>query len=188
MRIRSLAMVGATYHRVARPMSDPGRSIPLAVGSVSGGRGFFSRWRDVGKVEAVSEGSREVVITGMGVVLPGCDRRETFWQQLRDGQSQLTMEPAPDEPTLRCPMGRIHGFDPDAYLGEFPSRFYERYPRELQIYLASVLLARDDAALRLEAEVPERIGLFDGSSRSSFEFWYDTIPQEASVARHDLYT
>ena len=136
----------------------------------------------------MSDGSREVVITGMGVVLPGCDGRETFWRHLRDGDSQLTMEPTPDEPSMLCPMGRIRGFHPDRYLGEFPPRFYERYPRELQIYLASVLLARDDAGLRLEDEVPERIGLFDGSSRSAFEFWYDTITHESVIPRAELYT
>jgi NAD(P)-dependent dehydrogenase (short-subunit alcohol dehydrogenase family) len=36
--------------------------------------------------------NHEVVITGIGMILPGCDTREVFWQQLRDGESQLTME------------------------------------------------------------------------------------------------
>ena len=34
----------------------------------------------------------EVVVTGIGVVLPNCSTREQLWQQLHQGQSQLCLD------------------------------------------------------------------------------------------------
>ena len=130
-----------------------------------------------------------VVVTGIGPILPNCDSRETFWQHVSRGESQLTLEPHPVFSDQRCPMGKIRGFEPVKYLAELPERFYSRYPREIQVYLASVFAARDDAALALGSLPAERIGLFDGSSRPSFELWYDLIRREgAGAALTDLYT
>ncbi len=135
--------------------------------------------------------ARGVVVTGLGPILPNCDSRETLWTHLSQGQSQLTLEPHPVFPEDRCPMGRIRDFDPSRYLAELPERFYGRYSRELQLYLASVFVARDDAGLDLgvvEAEA-ERIGLFDGSSRAALELWYDLIGREKGGASlRDVYT
>jgi 3-oxoacyl-[acyl-carrier-protein] synthase II len=130
----------------------------------------------------------EVVVTGIGPLLPNCDNRQTFWRQVSQGESQLTLEAHPVFPDQRCPMGRIRGFEPAKYLSELPERFYRRYHRELQIYLASLFLARDDAALEFGALAPERIGLFDGSSRPTFGLWYDLIRREEKSTPTDLYT
>ncbi len=130
-----------------------------------------------------------VVVTGIGPLLPSCDHRETFWRHVSGGESQLTLEPHPVFPDQLCPMGRIHGFEAGKYLAELPERFYTRYPRELQVYLASVFAARDDAGLDLRRVPSERVGLFDGSSRPSFELWYDLIRREgAGAALTDVYT
>jgi 3-oxoacyl-[acyl-carrier-protein] synthase II len=138
--------------------------------------------RNVGNVRAV-------VLTGLGPLLPNCDNRETFWRQVSRGESQLTLEPHPVFADQLCPMGCIRDFDPHKYLSELPERFYGRYPRELQIYLASVFAARDDASLDLSTLPPERIGLFDGSSRQSFALWYELIRREApGVPLTEVYT
>ncbi|MFF6947020.1 beta-ketoacyl synthase N-terminal-like domain-containing protein, partial [Streptomyces lavendulae] len=89
---------------------------------------------------------RDVVITGMGVVLPGCDSKEALWRQLTQRECQLTLDPATGDDRGRV-VGRIHGFDADRYLPDVPSRYYNQCPRDVQLYLASVALARRDARL-----------------------------------------
>jgi len=121
---------------------------------------------------------QEVVITGVGVVLPGCDDAATLWTQLREGQSQLTLQAVPGL-SERMPMGTVEGFEPAEALREFPSRFIARYSREVQLYLASVLRARDHAGIDLEAIPSRRVGLFDGVARPGFAFWQERQRQVA---------
>jgi 3-oxoacyl-[acyl-carrier-protein] synthase II len=132
--------------------------------------------------------TNEVVITGIGVILPNCDSRERLWQHLQAGESQLRLHANPADPADVRAMGRVTDFNPGAYLHEFPERFYTRYPRETQFYLSSVLLARDDAALDASAVASDRIGLFDGTSRGNFEFWHERILSEQSRLPQELYT
>lgn len=135
---------------------------------------------------------REVVVTGIGVLLPNCDRREVFWEQLREGHSQLRFEPDPGNPDEMCAMGRIRDFDPAKYLDSIPKRFYQRYPRELQLYLSSLILARDDSGVSWEEAESHRVGLFDGVSRPTFHDWYNKIhaagetPPREAYGRRDL--
>ncbi|HZH02682.1 MAG TPA: beta-ketoacyl synthase N-terminal-like domain-containing protein, partial [Myxococcaceae bacterium] len=130
----------------------------------------------------------EVVVTGLGVVLPNCDRRELFWQHLSQGQSQLTWEEDPSEPGRHLPMGRVKDFDPDRYFdGEIPAKHYRRYHREQQLYLASVILARRDARLQLSDVPPERVGIFSGTSRGNFAFWHERALRERELPVSELY-
>ena len=135
----------------------------------------------------------EVVVTGLGILLPGCDSRETFWTQIQHGDSQLRMEDDPSGGPARCAVGRIGDFDPMRYLPELPERFVASYPREIQLYLASVYQARADAGLVWSSLDLERVGLFDGVARPTLGFWYDRIRTEAergppreSYGRRDL--
>ncbi|NUP08230.1 MAG: hypothetical protein HOW73_19445 [Polyangiaceae bacterium] len=137
---------------------------------------------------------REVVVTGIGVILPNCDSREVLWEQLRTGSSQLELEHDEVFPDGVCAIGRVRDFDPAKYFEELPERFYRGYHRELQLYLAAFLRARDDARLDLGRLSPERIGIFDGSARTMFQFWYDRIRAEdpsdpdTRYSRRDLMT
>lgn len=116
----------------------------------------------------------EVVVTGIGVILPGCDNRAQLWRQLSLGHSQLCIEPDPAD-QVACAVGRVRDFDCSRYLTELPERLYVSYHREQQFYLASVVEACRDAGMRLADLASERVGLFDGTSRGSFAFWYDLI-------------
>lgn len=127
----------------------------------------------------------QVVVTGIGVVLPGCGDRDRLWAQLRDGQSQLVLEPNPAGGNP-VPMGRVRDFDPAAALAGIPDRFVRRYSREIQIYLASVLRARDDAGLDLDRVDPARIGLFDGVSRPAQHFNWELQREGRQVRKEDL--
>jgi 3-oxoacyl-[acyl-carrier-protein] synthase II len=131
----------------------------------------------------------EVVVTGIGPVLPNCVDRSTLWSQLRDGESQLVFEPAPGgAPGERWAVGRIHGFDPRRWLDRFPQKFYQRYDREQLLYLSSLVIALEDARLNLGQVARERIGLFDGTSRGNFDYWYDRIRDERRQPPATLYT
>ncbi len=132
--------------------------------------------------------TNEVVITGIGSVLPGCDSRQDLWRQLSEGRSQLRMVEDPAGSGTPRPMGVIADFDPRRYLSDFPDRYYRQAPTETQIYLAATVLARDDAKLDLLSVPGERVGLFDGTSRGSFAFWYQRIRQEGELPARRLYT
>ena len=126
-------------------------------------------------------------MTGMGVVLPGCESREELWEQLVGGRSQLTFEAAPSGNGDSWPVGRIHNLDARRWLGDLLSRDIEKLHRDQVLYLASVVNAIADAALDRAALPGMRAGVFDGSSRGSFDAWYERIRQESVRPAAELY-
>jgi 3-oxoacyl-[acyl-carrier-protein] synthase II len=130
----------------------------------------------------------EVVVTGIGPLLANCTDRRTLWNQLRNGPSQLTFELAPGGDGERWPVGRVHGFDAGRWLGRFPPGFYQRYHREQQLYLASLMIAIDDADLELARVARDRIAIFDGTSRGNFDYWYERVRAEGATPASELYT
>lgn len=130
---------------------------------------------------------REVVVTGIGVILAGCDDRKTLWTQLRGGDSQLRFEPNPARPIEKVPMGRVRDFEPARYLSDVPERYWRQLPLETLLYLSSVLQARKDARLELDGVERERVGVFDGVSRPAFGFWHDRLSSpDAPYGYRDL--
>lgn len=130
----------------------------------------------------------DVVVTGIGPLLPGCGDRRALWAHLRDAAPQLVFEAAPGAADERWPVGRIHGFDPARWLDRFPRRYYERYHREQQVYLASLLIALTDAGIEIASVSSERTGLFDGTSRGNFDYWYERVRDEQRCRAGELYT
>src|SRR4051812_44517269 len=116
----------------------------------------------------------EVVVTGIGVLLPNCDSREAFWQQLRDGQTQMAIEPDPAD-GIPCAIGRVRDFECSRYMAGVPARLYQACHREQQLYLASIVQAARDAGLELGAFRSSRTALYDGTSRGNFAHWYELI-------------
>ena len=110
---------------------------------------------------------REVVVTGIGAILPNCDSRESLWQHLHQGESQMAIEPDPAD-GIPCAIGRVRDFDCSRYMSGISGRFYAALHREQQLYLASVMQALRDAGLALEDVASPRVGLFDGTSRGNF--------------------
>lgn len=130
----------------------------------------------------------EVVITGIGPLLANCADRRTLWAQLCNGPSQLAFEPAPGCDGERWAVGRVRGFEPARWLGRFPRQYYERYHREQQLYLSSLVIALDDSGLELAAVPRERVGIFDGTSRGNFDYWYERVRSEREIPASELYT
>lgn len=127
---------------------------------------------------------RDVFITGLGLILPNCDERETFWSHVRNGESQLSLQPEPTTPSGRLALGRILDFNPRRYLRDVPERYYERFIRAQHLYLASVARACDDAGLPQAALRSTRAGLFDGTSRDNVAFWHEQRRERSP--RHEL--
>src|SRR5438067_1304426 len=125
--------------------------------------------------------SEEIAITGIGVVLPGCFAANTMWDQLRLGETQLKLEVDPENASRRIAMGRVSDFRPEEHLSRVPRHFYDKYDREVQIYLASVFSALEHAQLEIGTYPPGRVGVFDGCSRPMFGAWYERM-------RHELQT
>ncbi|HKY35384.1 MAG TPA: beta-ketoacyl synthase N-terminal-like domain-containing protein [Polyangiaceae bacterium] len=117
---------------------------------------------------------QEVVITGIGVILPNCDSREQLWQQLRDGETQMTIEPDPAD-GIPCAIGRVRDFECARYLTGVPERLFRSCYREQQLYLVSVVMAARDAGFELKDIASTRVGMFDGTSRGNFAHWYELI-------------
>lgn len=134
-------------------------------------------------VDAPRAAPGEVAITGIGVVLANCEDRGTLWEHLKQGHSQLRFDQRGD---VRLPLGIASQFDPEQHFESIPRKYYERYPRQLQLYLASVLLALKDSGAELGALRAERVGIFEGSARPFFQYWYDQIRSEQ--AREARYT
>lgn len=128
---------------------------------------------------------RDVVITGVGAILANCDNRETLWQQLRTGSCQLRVEPDPAT-QAPCAMGRVVDFDCGKYLPSVPARLYASYGRDQQMYLASVARASEDAGLKLDGTDTRHIGLYDGTSRGSFAYWYEVLRAGSPLTSREL--
>lgn len=134
------------------------------------GYGSQTKLRVAPQVQAL----REVVVTGIGAILPSCDSRERLWEQLSTGQTQMQIEPDPAD-GIPCAMGRVRDFDCTRYMQGIPEHLYRSCHRELQLFLASLVSAARDAGLELGDMASNKVGLFDGTSRGSFAHWYELI-------------
>jgi 3-oxoacyl-[acyl-carrier-protein] synthase II len=119
----------------------------------------------------------DVVITGLGVILPNCDTPALFWKHLKEGQSQLRIEPDPGD-EIACAIGRVRDFTGHKYLSEIPERFWAACSKEQLFYVSSVVSAVRDAGLSLDDIASDRVGLFDGTSRGTFAFVYELARTE----------
>ncbi len=131
---------------------------------------------------------RNVVITGVGVILPNCDNVNTLWRHLRSGSSQLSFMANPADPTDIVPAGRIRDFNPAKYLADVPERYYTVYSRHIQYYLSSLFLACDHARLAVSDVAADRIAIYDGSSRGPSQHRHQQILMEAGHRASDIYS
>ncbi|MFG2794500.1 beta-ketoacyl synthase N-terminal-like domain-containing protein [Streptomyces sp. NPDC048419] len=130
---------------------------------------------------------QDIVITGIGALLPGCDNRDDLWRQLSRAESQLRLHPVPGSTDRVCPMGKIDEFNAARYLGDLAPDLRPDTPRDVQLYLSSLALALDDAAIEPSILACTAAGLFDGTSRGSFAFWDDLARREQTTEARDLY-
>ena len=106
--------------------------------------------------------SREIVITGLGVVSPLGIGREAFWDQLQAGLSGVRPITAFDTASLEVRFGgQILDFDPKLYVR--PRKSLKVMSREIQMGFAAADLALVDAGLSTGSVAPDRFGVVFGS-------------------------
>ncbi|MCS6285906.1 MAG: beta-ketoacyl-[acyl-carrier-protein] synthase family protein [Nitrospira sp.] len=105
---------------------------------------------------------RRVVITGLGVVSPiGCDL-ELFWHLLSRGETGIKPITSFDTSPFGASLaGEITDFDPTDFIHPKKAR---RMGRVSQFAVASALMATRNAALDLEQEDRDRVGVCFGTS------------------------
>ena len=106
--------------------------------------------------------SRQIVITGMGVISPIGIGREAFWQSLCAGRSGVAPLTLFDARSMPVSFGaELKQFDARQYVR--PRKALKVMCREIQTAFAAAMLAVDDARLDTSQTVPERLGAVFGS-------------------------
>ncbi|HNN02408.1 MAG TPA: beta-ketoacyl synthase N-terminal-like domain-containing protein, partial [Leptospiraceae bacterium] len=114
-----------------------------------------------------------VVITGIGTVLPGALTVDDFWKNISEGQSQIdfiTRFPT-DDLSVKV-AAELKGFDPKINLPpRLDPKFVDKYSYETLVLMNTLGKCLEDSRLDYEGWEPERVQLFDSSSRSSMYWW-----------------
>jgi 3-oxoacyl-[acyl-carrier-protein] synthase II len=105
---------------------------------------------------------RRVVITGIGAVTPIGIGVEGLWSGLRRQQSAVRTVTRFDPSPFRTHIAaEVNDFDPVEYLG---ARRSKRMDRCSQLALSAGRMALEDAAIRLDAEDKDRVGVMMGTA------------------------
>ncbi|MFI6758052.1 beta-ketoacyl-[acyl-carrier-protein] synthase family protein [Micromonospora sp. NPDC050417] len=108
----------------------------------------------------------DVVITGIGLHLPGASSVAEFWKHLQLGSVQAGRVAGFVEAGLPVVSGaQIHDFDHRAHLPDLPDKYADRYNREILITMSAAAQALDDAGLTGASVPAARVGLVASSSR-----------------------
>jgi 3-oxoacyl-[acyl-carrier-protein] synthase II len=108
---------------------------------------------------------RRVVITGLGLVTPIGQGRDSFWQSLERGRSGVRRIQAFDPSALPTQFGgEVPGFDPKDYLDKKERKHLKMMVRSIQLAVAGAKLAVEDARIDKEQIDPARFGVEFGSA------------------------
>jgi 3-oxoacyl-[acyl-carrier-protein] synthase II len=116
--------------------------------------------------------THRVVVTGMGVVTSLGSDLPTFWNNLLNGKSGISLNEAFDTTEYTTNIAaEIKDFDPAAYIDKKESRKMDRF---VQFGVAASKLAVEDAKLVIgENADPERVGVVVGSGIGGLGTWED---------------
>ena len=142
-------------------------------------------------------GSRDIVITGVGVASPIGIGAAPFWEALVSGTSGIREVDLFDASSLKVRFGgQIADFDPKLYVR--PRKSLKVMSREIQLGFAAADLAMTDAGIGAATLEPERFGVVFGNDmiyadledlestyrrasrdgRFDFQAWSDAIQEE----------
>ncbi|MEG0385603.1 beta-ketoacyl-ACP synthase II [Solibacillus cecembensis] len=114
-----------------------------------------------------------VVITGMGVVSPIGNNIKTFWNNLINGKSGISIIDTFDVTNQKAKIaGIIRDFDADEILGKNEARRLDRFS---QFSLAAAEQAWSDSELDLKRIDGERLGVYVGSGIGGLETLIENI-------------
>ncbi|MFI6394271.1 beta-ketoacyl-[acyl-carrier-protein] synthase family protein [Nonomuraea sp. NPDC050547] len=112
-----------------------------------------------------------VLVSGIGVMLPGADSTHDLWAHLVGGRSQVRplVHPLPE---IDVHVGAyIEHFDYRDYLPDLSPAHAKWYSREIMLVLAALDHARRDAGLDATPLDPARVGVLASSSRGPAMWW-----------------
>ncbi|MDX1961259.1 MAG: beta-ketoacyl-[acyl-carrier-protein] synthase family protein [Leptospiraceae bacterium] len=121
---------------------------------------------------AIDKRNERVVITGMGIILPGADNVADFWNLLSKGESQiskLTRFETENFP-VKC-SAELNNFDFKKYLPDLDEKLSKNYNQETLALMSAMEMAQKDAGLKKNSIDPSRVGFVDSSSRASLAWW-----------------
>jgi len=114
-----------------------------------------------------------VVITGMGVVSPIGNNLKTFWNNLINGESGISLIDRFDVTNHKAKIaGIIRDFDVGEILGKNEARRLDRFS---QFALAAAEQAWNDSKLELDSIDAERLGVYVGSGIGGIETLIENI-------------
>ncbi|MBE3580718.1 MAG: beta-ketoacyl-ACP synthase II [Thermoanaerobacteraceae bacterium] len=114
---------------------------------------------------------KRVVITGLGVISPVGNDKESFWQALKAGVSgigPITRFNADEMPTRFA--AEVRGFDPGAFLDRKEAKRMDRYS---QYAVAAAKMAWQDAGLDIKHVGPWRVGVVFATGIGGMETFED---------------
>lgn len=122
--------------------------------------------------------SRQIVITGVGVISPIGIGREAFWQSLCAGRSGVAPLTLFDARSMPVSFGaELKQFDARQFVR--PRKALKVMCREIQTAFSAAMLAVDDARLDTSQSVPERLGAVFGS-----QMFYGDVHDLEDLYRH----
>ena len=118
-------------------------------------------------MNAATNGDKlRVVVTGMGAMSPLGESVAEFWQGLVDGRSGIDHMKITDPTQFPCKFsGEVLDFEPTEYMDRKEAR---RMARFSQFAVAAAGQAIEDAALDLESENRERVGVVLGNGAGGY--------------------
>jgi 3-oxoacyl-[acyl-carrier-protein] synthase II len=112
--------------------------------------------------------TRRVVVTGLGLVTPIGIGVEAVWRAIEEGRSGIRRITRFDASACRSQVaGEVVGFEPTEFMEPKRAKRLDRYS---QFAVAAARQAVQDAAMDLEAEDRERIGVCIGSALGGVSF------------------
>ena len=120
--------------------------------------------------------TRRVVVTGLGAVCPVGNDMPTTWERLLAGESGVAPITSYDASAFKVKVAaEVKGFDPSSRLD---AKVLKHMDRNAQLGVVAALEGLTDAALTIEEEQRERVGVIFGSGgggMASIFKWYDTF-------------
>ena len=124
--------------------------------------------------------SNKVAITGLGLVLPGSSTPAALWDNFTNGTPMISAVNVPGFDRT-VPAGRVDPLSAEEFMPAIPEKYFNRYPLDIRLYLASCVRALDHATLDLHSCTPDRIGVYDGTSRGSFSYWTERLQGDSTA-------
>jgi 3-oxoacyl-[acyl-carrier-protein] synthase II len=132
--------------------------------------------------------TKDVVVTGVGVVSSVGIGKDAFWNSIRCGKSGISKIESFDSGTYPTQVaGEVRGFDPVEFMSHKEAR---RMDRSSQMIVAATQMALRDASIDLANEDRGRIGVFTGTAvgGQGWAFREYAVFQEKGLSRINPFT